>query len=256
MLLSGKNAVVTGAGRNIGKAIALEFARQGANIVVNARANAQEAEEVAAEARGLGVQALAAVGDVSQREDVERVMEAARNRLGHIDILVHTIAVRPDIPFLEMSEEAWDSVMAINLKSAFYCTRAVLPGMVERRYGRIILFSGMAAFMGGAGRAHVAASKTAILGLTRGLSGEFAPYQITVNCIAPGTFQTIRPERWYPGWPGPAASWRAEDRAKNIPVGRVGRPEEVASLCAYLASEQAGFITGQSLHINGGQYVT
>jgi NAD(P)-dependent dehydrogenase (short-subunit alcohol dehydrogenase family) len=246
--------LVTGAGRNIGKAIAIEFAEQGANVIVNDLPDCQEANEVAAEAMGFGVEATAILADVSKREEGTRLVDVALSTLGRIDILVHTPGVRPVTPFTEISSDEWDRVFAVNLNSAFYCAQAVVPGMVTHGYGRIIFISGANVFVGGVAIAHVIASKAGLWGLAHSLALEFASCGITVNNISPGPINTSRTEEWWPG--KPARSVSEHELLKGIPVGRLGEPHEVAGVCAFLASERAGYLTGQTIHLNGGQYIT
>ena len=256
MGLEGKAALITGAGRNIGRAIALELARQGADVAVNARSNQDEFERTADEVRRLGAQAVALVGDLGSGVDVRRVVLQAEEALGHVDILVNTPAFRPSQPFLEITDQDWERVLAVNLHGPFHACQSVLPGMVERRWGRIINFSGLGVFTGATRRAHVMASKTGILGLTRGLALEFARSGITVNAVAPGWFETERIGEWHEK----SGSWRPGQGIVHPkgapPVGRFGDPQEVADLCVFLASDRAAFITGQVLHVNGGDFVT
>jgi NAD(P)-dependent dehydrogenase (short-subunit alcohol dehydrogenase family) len=178
----------------------------------------------------------------------------ALNRLGRIDILVHTPGVRPVTPFTEISSDEWDKVFAVNLNSAFYCAQAVVPGMVTHGYGRIIFFSGANLFVGGVGIAHVVASKAGLWGLTHSLALELAPCGITVNDVSPGPINTDRAAECWPGKPARPVS--EQELVKGIPVGRLGEPHEIAGVCAFLASERAGYLTGQTIHLNGGQYIT
>jgi 3-oxoacyl-[acyl-carrier protein] reductase len=244
MSLEGKVALVTGSGRNIGRAIALALARDGANVVVNARTNQQEAEGVAAEVGELGRKAVPLLADVGDRGQVEKMLEQALAEFGHIDIVVNNAAARPHKPFAEMSYQDWRNILATDLDAAFLCTRAALPGMLERRWGRVINMSGLQAFQGRHGGAHISAAKLGIIGLTRALGTELAPQGVLVNCIVPGMIDTIRVGE---------SRTRTPERVSEIPVGRLGRPEDIASLCAFLCSDAAGFITGQTIHVNGGE---
>lgn len=241
--LRGHVALVTGAGRNIGRAIALELAGRGADLVVNARAGAAEAEAVAAEAGQHGVRALALVGDVGRAEDVRRLADRALAEFPRVDIVVNNAAIRPERPFLELSEEEWRRVLAVDLDAAFYTARAFLPGMVAQGWGRIINVTGMNAIQGYAGRAPVSAAKHGLWGLTKALAREFGPRGVTVNAVSPGP---IEPEQ---ADPGQVAHIRSQ--LGRIPLGRLGRPADIAHLCAFLASDEAGFVSGQMIAANG-----
>lgn len=243
MGLQGKVALVTGSGRNIGRGIALALAREGADVIVNARSNRREVEAVAEEARRLEVRALPLLADVGDRPQLEGMLQQALDEFGRIDIVVNNAAVRPSRSFADMTYEDWRSVLATDLDAAFLCTKAALPGMLERRWGRVINFSGLQAFQGRHGGAHISAAKVGVIGLTRALGTELASQGILVNCIVPGAIDTFHPER----------APRAAGRAKEIPVGRLGTDADIAGMCVYLCSEAAGFITGQTFHINGGE---
>ena len=242
--LDGKVALVTGSGRNIGRATVLKLAAEGANVVVNSRSNQAEAEAVAQEARGLGAKALSVLADVSNKEQVDSMIARAMSAFGRIDILINNAAIRPHKPFTEVTLQDWETVRGVVLDGAFYCTRAVINTMVANHYGRILFFTGEGAFAGGAMRAHVSAAKMGLVGLARSLAAEFAPQNIRVNVVCPGSIDTSRanPE-WYQG--------RAPNAA-GIPLGRQGTPEEIAATCLFLVSDDGGFITGQTIHVNGG----
>jgi 3-oxoacyl-[acyl-carrier protein] reductase len=242
--LDGKVALVTGSGRNIGRATVLKLASEGAHVIVNSRSNQAEADAVAQEARGLGVKALSILADVSNKAQVDSMMSRARSEFGRIDILINNAAIRPHKPFTELTLEDWEHVRGVVLDGAFYCTRAVIESMVTNHYGRILFFTGEGAFSGGAMRAHVSAAKMGLVGMARSLASEFAPHNIRVNVVCPGSIDTSRanPE-WYQG--------RAPNAA-GIPLGRQGTVEELAATCLFLVSEDSGFITGQTIHANGG----
>ena len=242
--LDGKVALVTGSGRNIGRATVLKLAAEGANVVVNARSNQAEADAVAQEARGLGAKALSVLADVANKEQVDRMVSQAMAAFGRIDILINNAAIRPHKPFTELTLQDWETVRGVVLDGAFYCTRAVINTMVANQYGRILFFTGEGAFAGGAMRAHVSAAKMGLVGMARSLAAEFAPQNIRVNVVCPGSIDTSRanPE-WYQG--------RAPNAA-GIPLGRQGAPEEIAATCLFLVSDDGGFITGQTIHVNGG----
>jgi NAD(P)-dependent dehydrogenase (short-subunit alcohol dehydrogenase family) len=242
--LDGKVALVTGSGRNIGRATVLRLADEGAQVIVNARGNQAEADAVADEARARGVKALAILADVSKPDQVEAMVARALDEFGKIDILINNAAIRPHKPFQEVTQQEWETIRGVILDGALACTRAVIDGMVERRYGRILFFMGEGAFAGGSGRAHVSAAKYGLIGLARGLAAEFAPHNIRVNIVSPGSIDTSRanPE-WYHG---------NVPNAAGIPLGRQGTPDEIAATCLFLISDEAGFITGQTIHVNGG----
>ena len=243
--LEGKVALVTGSGRNIGRATVLQLAREGCHVVVNARSNEQEANAVAREAQDLGVKAAAIIADVGKRDQCEMMAEKALSQFGRVDILINNAAIRPHKSFTELTIEDWEHVRGVVLDGGFYLTRAIIPSMVKNKYGRILFFVGDGAFSGrGAGRAHISAAKMGLIGLARGLASEFAPHNIRVNVVSPGSIDTRRdnPE-WYGGRPPDAA---------GIPLGRQGHVDEIAATCLFLVGEDGGFITGQTIHVNGG----
>jgi 3-oxoacyl-[acyl-carrier protein] reductase len=242
--LDGKVALVTGSGRNIGRATVLKLAAEGAHVVVNARTNREEAEAVAREARERGVKALAVLADVARKDQVDAMVAKALSEFGRIDILINNAAIRPHKPFTELTMEDWEAVRGVVLDGALYCTRATIPAMVENRYGRILFFTGDGAFTGGSGRAHVSAAKMGLVGMARALASEFATHNIRVNVVSPGSIDTRRdnPE-WYRGHVPSAA---------GIPLGRQGMVDEIAATCLFLVSDDGGFITGQTIHVNGG----
>ena len=242
--LDGKVALITGSGRNIGRATALKLAGEGAHIVVNARTNQSEADAVAREVRDLGVKAVAVLADVGKKDQVEALAARAMSEFGRVDILINNAAIRPHKPFTELTAEDWERVRGIVLDGALFLTRAVIGSMVENRYGRILFFCGDGAYAGGSGRAHISAAKMALVGLARSLASEFAAQNIRVNIISPGSIDTRRdnPE-WYHGRP-PSAG--------GIPLGRQGHVDEIAATCLFLISDDGGFITGQTIHVNGG----
>ena len=242
--LQGRVALVTGSGRNIGRATVLELARQGANVVTNARANSEEAEAVAAEARELGVQAIATTADVADQGAVYRMVGEAIEEFGRVDVLVNNAGMRASKPFTEMTVEDWREVNGVNMDGPFFACQAVVPGMIERGWGRIINVSGLNAFKGRSEWAHVCAGKMGALGLTRALAAELAQHGILVNHIVPGAFDTSRVE----GQSTPAPN-------SGIPVGRLGLPEEIAHTVSFLSSEGAAYITGQTIHVNGGSLI-
>ena len=214
---------------------------------MNARANRIEAEGVVGEIEALGGKAIAAVADVGDQAQVNAMVERALEAFGKVDILVNNAGMRAAQGIADMTIEQWRQVLAVNLDAPFFCAQAVVPGMMERGWGRIINVSGLNAFSGRAGWAHVCASKMGALGLTRALAAELAEYNILVNHIVPGAFDTTPPPEQSGGAMPPAAA-----RAAGIPLGRLGMPQEIATTCAFLASDDASFITGQTIHVNGG----
>jgi 3-oxoacyl-[acyl-carrier protein] reductase len=242
--LDGKVALVTGSGRNIGRATVLKLAGEGAHVVVNARTNRAEADEVAREARALGAKALTVIADVARKDQIDAMVARAVSEFGRIDILINNAAIRPHKPFTELTVEDWEAVRGVVLDGALYCTQAVIPAMVDNGYGRILFFTGDGAFSGGSGRAHVSAAKMGLVGMARALASEFAAHNIRVNVVSPGSIDTRRdhPE-WYQGRvPG----------TSGIPLGRQGHVDEIAATCLFLVSDDGGFITGQTIHVNGG----
>ena len=244
MSLAGKTALVTGSGRNIGRSIALALAREGADVVVNARSNRGEAEAVAAEVEELGQKALPLLADIGDRAQLEALLDEALDKFGGLDIVVNNAATRPHKSFAEMTYDDWRGVLAIDLDSAFLTTKAALPGMMERGWGRVVNLSGLQAFQGRHGGAHISAAKVGLIGLTRALATELGPSGILVNCIVPGMIDTSRVGQ---------SGARPPARLAEIPVGRLGYTDDIASLCAFLCSDAAGFINGQTIHVNGGE---
>ena len=244
--VEGKVCLVTGSGRNLGRAGVLELARRGADVVVNTRTNRQEAESVAREARALGVRALAVLADVGNEEQVNRMVDEVLTQFGRVDVLINNVGFRPLYPFTEISTAEWRAVMAANLDGPFFCAKAVVPNMISNRGGSIVNLSGSGSFAGAARRSAVCASKMGALGLTRALAVELGPHNIRVNYVVPG------------GWDEQATSledMEPESRGLNrIPLGRLGIPQELANLYAFLASDDSSYITGQTFHINGGSY--
>jgi len=243
--LDGKIALVTGSGRNIGRATALMLAREGAHVVVNARSNEQELNAVVREVQEVGVKAIGVLADMAKKEQVEAMAARALSEFGRVDILVNNAAIRPHKPFRELTDADWELVRGVVLDGALYLTRALIGPMVENKYGRILFFVGDGAYSGrGSGRAHLSAAKMALVGLARGLASEFAPHNIRVNVVSPGSIDTRRdnPE-WYGGRP---------PSAEGIPLGRQGKIDEIAATCLFLVTDDGGFITGQTIHVNGG----
>jgi 3-oxoacyl-[acyl-carrier protein] reductase len=254
MRLAGRAAFVTGASRNIGRAIALGFAAEGADLVLNTRANREELEAVADECRKHGVRVVSVLGDIGDPDAVENMVERGLAALGGIDVLVCNAAIRPHTPVTETSLEEWHRVLAVNLHSAFYLVRAVVPGMTARGRGSIIALGGQSSITGRAGTAAVTAAKHGLLGLVRALAAELGPSGIRVNMVVPGTIDTERRyAEWYPEFrqtpPG------APEQLKRIPLGRLGRPEEIAEACLFLASDASAYVTGDTIRVMGGSVI-
>lgn len=245
--LAGRTALITGAGRNIGREIALTFARSGANVVINVRENEDEAAEVVDSLKALGVNAHAVFGDVSDRDVVQGMVDEAEATVGPIDILVNNAAVRPHQSIFEITPEDWAWVIGVGLTGAFNCTQAAGKGMTERGWGRIINISGRDGFTGILNRAHGVSVKAGIHGLTKATCLEFGPSGVTVNTVVPGLIETTRPPEWYP-------TLDYKKRVEGIPLQRVGAVEDIANMCHYLVVD-GGFITGQAIHINGGEFL-
>jgi NAD(P)-dependent dehydrogenase (short-subunit alcohol dehydrogenase family) len=243
--LAGKVALVTGAAGGIGAATALRFAREGALVAVN-DVGAADAARTAGEIQSAGGKALAVAGDVTRRADVVRVVDEVTRTFGRVDVLVNNAGINRDAMAAKMTEEQWDAVLAVNLKGTFLCAQAVLPGMRERGWGRVINTSSVGA-LGNIGQANYAASKAGVIGLTRTLALEYARHGVTVNCIAPGAVMT----RMLAGVPDPIR----EKIVAQIPAGRIAQPEEIAGVHVFLASDESAFITGQVLFVDGGMSV-
>ena len=242
--LGGRVALVTGSARNIGRAIALALASGGAAIVVNARRAAQDADAVAAEIRQAGGEAVAHVADVGDPASAAGLVDAAIKAFGRLDILVNNASVRREMDFANLEYAEWREILATTLDGAYLCSRAALPHLIASDAGAIVNIGGLSSHAGAARRAHVIASKMGLVGLTRALAHDLAPHRITVNCVAPGLVDTSRtgPE------PGHHKSIAA-------PMGRKGRPEEIATLVRFLCGPGARYITGQTIHANGGIYM-
>ena len=245
MDLTDRVAIVTGSARGIGQAIALKLAEVGANVVVNdIEPAAEPLEGVAAQIRALKRRSLAVTADVSSSEDVNRLVETAAGEFGRIDILVNNAGVTRDQLLMRMSDEEWDTVLNIDLKSAFLCTRAVIRHMIKARWGRIISLASVVGMVGNAGQANYASAKAGIIGLTKSIAKEVGSRGITANAIAPGYIQTKMTEH--------LSEAQTQEMLKRIPLASLGTPRDVAEAVAFLASEEARYITGQVLNVDGG----
>ena len=264
MRLKGKTALIAGASRNIGRAIALTFAREGANVVPVASKMSDELQQVARECEAYGVQALPVAADVGNHQQVNRAAQLALERFGNVEVLVSVAAIRPHKPFWEISYDEWHQVFAVNLHSTFYLAQALVPAMMKAgKGGSIVALGGMASLTAQPIRAHVIASKSGLYGLIKSLALELGPYGIRANLLAPGLIGTERrhPE-WYPeggGVPHGMVSSQSDGtpigRAEGTPLGRKGTPQEVANAALFLASDESSFITGDRIICAGGRYM-
>ncbi len=244
MRLEGRVAIVTGAAQGIGEAIVRRFVRESARVVA-CDLNLEATEALCTELATSGHELLAQKVNVSSYADVEGMVEAALERFGQVDILINNAAICPKKLFLEYTEEDWDEIQRVNVKGGFFCVRAAAEHMKARRYGRIVNFSSSAWRYGGlAEEVPYTTSKAAVIGMTRSLARVLGPFGITVNAIAPGATVTPMTRAWLPD--------REKELMARIPLGRVGQPQDMANAALFLASEEAGYITGICLDVNGG----
>jgi 3-oxoacyl-[acyl-carrier protein] reductase len=244
--LDGKVAIVTGAGRNIGRAIALALAESGASVVVNVRSNRAEADAVAHEIEAAGAKALVHIGDVANASSVQAMADAAMKAFGRIDILVNNAALRREKPFADMSYAEWREIMDVTLDGTFHCVKACLPALRQSGAGTIVNIGGLSAHTGARDRAHVVTAKAGIVGFTRALAHDLAADGITVNCVVPGLIGTPRPK----DEPEPA-----HHLTHQTITGARGRPEDVAAAVLFLCGPGARYVNGQAIHANGGAYL-
>jgi 3-oxoacyl-[acyl-carrier protein] reductase len=247
MNLSDKVAIVTGGGRGIGRVIALKLAEAGAAVVVSDILE-KEAGAVAGEIKSAGGKSLACLSDVSSAADVARLVEETVKAYGRIDILVNNAGIARDQLLMRMSEEDWDKVLDVDLKSVFLCTKAVLRPMLKKRWGRIISLSSIAGVMGNPGQANYASAKAGVIGFTRTVAKEVGSHSITVNAVTPGFIETDMTKQ--------IKEEQRQEIKKLIPLARFGTPRDVAEAVAFLASEEAAYITGQVLAVNGGMAIS
>ena len=243
-MFTGQTAIVTGASRGIGKAIALELAKNGANIVVNFAGNEAKAEEVVSEINALGREAMAIRANVAVEDEVKGMIKETVTRFGSVDILVNNAGITRDNLVMRMKESDWDEVLAINLKGVFHCAKGVSRQMMKQRSGRIINVASVVGVLGNPGQANYVAAKAGVIGLTKTLAKEFASRNILVNAVAPGFITTDMTNE-------------LEGETKDallgqIPLAKLGQPEDVARVVRFLASEDAAYMTGQTLHVDGG----
>ncbi|MFZ5986909.1 MAG: 3-oxoacyl-[acyl-carrier-protein] reductase [Bacillota bacterium] len=244
MQLKGKTAVITGSGRGLGKAIALKLGQMGANIVLNDIAVSDSIDSTAEEFKAAGINVAVTKGDVRSMEDVEAMFNTAIEAFGSVDILVNNAGITKDMLMIKMTEKDWDDVLDINLKGAFFCTKAVARIMMKQRSGKIINIASVAGVMGNPGQANYSASKAGLIGLTKSTAKELASRGITCNAVAPGLIASkmteVLPDNV------------KENYLNNIPLKRFGTPEDVANVIGFLASEDSNYVTGQVIHIDGG----
>jgi 3-oxoacyl-[acyl-carrier protein] reductase len=241
--LAGRVAIVTGAGRNIGRAIALALAEGGAAVVVNGRTNRADVDAVVREIEDKGAQALPVMADVSDAAAIDRLISAAGERFGRIDILVNNAAPRPEQPFESMSFAEWRAVLGAILDAAFLTAKAALPFLKSSGAGAIVNIGGMSAHTGAKDRAHVVAAKAGLVGLTKALAHDLAEAKITANCVVPGLIDTVR-----------ARALQHHQSIRTL-AGRLGTPQEIAAMVRFLAGPEARYVTGQSFHVNGGAHL-
>ena len=250
--LEGKTALVAGGGRNNGKAIALAFAREGADLILIAREKKQQLDEVSHECEKLGVKVLPLLCDVSEHEPVDRMVKQGLDHFGKIDVLMCVAGRRAHQDFWQISVEEWHRTFAVNLHSAFYLARAVAPSMMQRKSGSIVALGGMASITSQPQRAHVIASKTGLYGLIKALALELGPYNVRANLIALMTIENVRAN---PEWYADGKGGYSEEDLAAIPMKRAGKPQEVANVAVFLASEQSSYVTGDRILCGGGKYM-
>ncbi|WP_339063391.1 3-oxoacyl-[acyl-carrier-protein] reductase [Tepidibacillus marianensis] len=243
-MLSGKIAIVTGGSKGIGKAIALTLAEAGIDIVLNYKQSHQAAEEVASQISSLGQKCLLVQADVSKSEDIDTLVKTTLDHFEKIDILVNNAGITKDNLIIRMKEEDWDQVINTNLKSVFLTSKAVSRTMMKQRYGRIVNITSVVGILGNAGQANYVAAKAGVIGLTKTLAREFASRNITVNAIAPGYIETDMTSN--------LSSDMREGLLAQIPLARLGKPEDIAKVVKFLVSENADYMTGQIIHVDGG----
>lgn len=245
--LDGKSAIVTGASRGIGKEIALHLAKEGAKVAVNYSGSKEKAEAVVEEIKSLGGEAFAIQANVDQAEDVQNLISATLENFGSIDILVNNAGITRDNLLMRMKEQEWDDVINTNLKGVFLCTKSVTRQMMKQRQGRIINITSIVGVLGNPGQANYVAAKAGVIGLTKSNALELASRNITVNSVAPGFITTDMTD----ALPEEVKT----QMLSQIPLAKFGNPEDIAKAVAFLASEDANYITGQTLHVNGGMFM-
>ena len=244
MDLSGKVALVTGGSRGIGREIAIELARHGADVAISYVNNEEKAMEVVREIQKFSVKGLCIKADVSKEEEVKRLVDTIKDELGTIDILVNNAGINRDTLLIRMSTQEWDQVIDTNLKGTYLCTRLVAKDMIKKKYGKIINIASVAGVAGNYGQANYSASKAGVIGFTKAVAKELASRGINVNAVAPGLIETDMTQA--------LKEEIKEALIKSVPMGRLGSPKDVANLVVFLASDKSDYITGQTINIDGG----
>ena len=246
-MMKGKTAIITGSARGIGAAIAICFAKNGANIVLNSRSNSDSLKETLQTVTGIGARAIVSVGDVGDAAYVKTMVADAIAAFGSIDILVNNAGVIKDRPLCFMKESEWDDVIDTNLKGAFLCTKAAIKPMLNQKWGRIINISSITALSGRPGQTNYGAAKAGMIGFTKSLAREVAGNNVLVNAIVVGVIDT-RMTKQIP-------RETLKEISEMVPLGRIGRPEEVATVCQFLASDMSSYVTGTAINVSGGGYI-
>ncbi|KEI84291.1 3-oxoacyl-[acyl-carrier-protein] reductase [Clostridium botulinum] len=245
--LEGRTAIVTGASRGIGRAIAKKLASMGANLVLNYRSSAKEIDTLLEEIEEFGIETLVIQGDVSSFEDSKKIADEAKNKFGTIDILVNNAGITKDSLILRMAEEDFDKVISVNLKGVYNCSKHIAPIMLKQRSGKIINISSVVGVAGNAGQCNYAAAKAGVIGITKSLAKELGSRGITVNAVAPGYIRTDMTD---------ALPEKVKKSIEDLlPLKRLGTPEDVAETVGFLASDKAAYITGQVIHVDGGMII-
>lgn len=242
-----RTAIVTGGSRGIGKAIALELASKGINIVLNYRNSEEEANKVEKEIKELGVEVITVKADISNIDDVQNLVNKAKEKFGFIDIMVNNAGITKDSLILRMKEEDFNSVVDVNMKGVFNCLKCITPVMIKQKSGKIINMASVVGIVGNAGQVNYAASKAGVIGMTKSLAKEIGSRGITVNAVAPGFIETDMTDN--------LSEKYKEELKKSIPLKKLGKVEDVANLVAFLASEDADYITGQVINVDGGMVI-
>lgn len=244
MILKKKNALVTGGSRGIGRATAIELSKEGANVIITYNSNEEKAKEVIKEVEKNGVKGLAIKADVSSEEDVKSVMKTIKSQFDSIDVLVNNAGVTKDNLLIRMKSEDWDKVINTNLKGVYLCTKAVVRGMMKKRYGKIVNIASVVGISGNAGQGNYSASKAGVIGFTKSIAKELGSRGINVNGVAPGFVETDMTEV--------LSEDIKEQSLKLIPLNRFAKPEDIANVVVFLCSEKANYITGQIINVDGG----
>jgi 3-oxoacyl-[acyl-carrier protein] reductase len=247
---AGRVAIVTGAGRNIGRGIAHRLAQEGASLVINGHRDAEALEVVARECQSFGVDAMPFLADVGNPNEVQAMVDATVSRFGRLDMAISNVAVRHHQPFLGISVEDWNRTLNTNLSSAFFLAKAALPEMIRNGWGRIVHISGRDGFRPKANRAHNVTCKAGVFALSKAIAMEFGQYGITANTVAPGIVDTLRDPAHYPGY-----EEEYERRRQAMPVRRLGMPSDIAGAVSFLCGADAGYVSGQIIHVNGGEHM-